>query len=137
MRIGHGIQLLLKNIGRTQTDSSKLPHQDPSYVHLLPACLVSKGSMVRNNVSISSLTVNAGMGVLWSEFVRELRWHWENLVIIPRTSLPRIQYNSCLIYQKLQMVRFPPQNCLLFQFLSCTQLCSLIIASNENTKYET
>ncbi len=44
------------------------------------------------------------MALVWLEFVKELRWHWEERVQIPAVATAQIDYNSCLLYQKLQMV---------------------------------
>lgn len=42
---------------------------------------------------------------LWSEFVLEVRWHWDNLRQIPRVaSADCPDMGACLIYQKLQMI---------------------------------
>lgn len=43
---------------------------------------------------------------VWSEFVKELRWHWERRQPLPRTPHADIQFStSCLFYQKLILVR--------------------------------
>jgi len=51
-------------------------------------------------IAFSSL----GMALVWFEFVKELRWHWEERVPLPALPTNQIDYNSCLLYQKLQMV---------------------------------
>ena len=46
------------------------------------------------------------IGILWFEFVKELRWHWENKVPIPKVDVQlEINLQSNILYQKLQMVR--------------------------------
>lgn len=47
-----------------------------------------------------------GMALVWLEFVKELRWHWEERVQIPAVATSHIDYNSCLLYQKLQMLNY-------------------------------
>jgi len=44
------------------------------------------------------------LSLLWSEFVKEVRWHWENSILMPNVSFDFIDLNHCLIHQKLQMV---------------------------------
>ncbi|CAA6654711.1 unnamed protein product [Spirodela intermedia] len=45
------------------------------------------------------------IAVLWIEFVREVRWCWEESQPLPRTMTNgRIDLSSCLIHQKLQML---------------------------------
>ena len=43
--------------------------------------------------------------VLWIEFVKEVRWHWEHRVVFPGVEHEEIDLDSCLLHQKLQMVR--------------------------------
>jgi len=47
-----------------------------------------------------------GMALVWFEFVKELRWHWEERVPLPALPTNQIDYNSCLLYQKLQMLNY-------------------------------
>lgn len=45
------------------------------------------------------------IAVLWIDFVREIRWCWEESERLPRMkSTSSIDLSSCLIHQKLQMV---------------------------------
>ncbi|KAK7385566.1 hypothetical protein VNO78_31290 [Psophocarpus tetragonolobus] len=45
------------------------------------------------------------IAVLWIEFVREVRWCWEESQLIPRMPANgSIDLSTCLIYQKLQML---------------------------------
>lgn len=45
------------------------------------------------------------IAVLWIDFVREIRWCWEESERLPRMkSSSSIDLSSCLIHQKLQMV---------------------------------
>jgi hypothetical protein len=45
------------------------------------------------------------IAVLWIDFVREIRWCWEESESLPRLkSNSSIDLSSCLIHQKLQMV---------------------------------
>ena len=49
------------------------------------------------------------LSLLWSEFVKEVRWHWENSILMPNVSFDFIDLNHCLIHQKLQMVHSIPK----------------------------
>ncbi|XP_078435560.1 rab3 GTPase-activating protein catalytic protein isoform X2 [Wolffia australiana] len=45
------------------------------------------------------------IALLWIEFVREVRWYWEESQALPRTLAGRkIDLSACLIHQKLQML---------------------------------
>ncbi|XP_061353465.1 uncharacterized protein LOC133298227 [Gastrolobium bilobum] len=45
------------------------------------------------------------IAVLWLEFVREVRWYWEESQLLPRMPANgSIDLSTCLIYQKLQML---------------------------------
>jgi len=45
------------------------------------------------------------IAVLWIDFVREIRWYWEESERLPRMkSSSTIDLSYCLIHQKLQMV---------------------------------
>eukprot|EP01087_Luapelamoeba_hula_P009791 TRINITY_DN2558_c0_g1_i3.p1 TRINITY_DN2558_c0_g1~~TRINITY_DN2558_c0_g1_i3.p1 ORF type:complete len:868 (+),score=111.28 TRINITY_DN2558_c0_g1_i3:310-2913(+) len=46
------------------------------------------------------------IGLVWTEFVTEVKWHWENGVCLPRTTFPPISYNTALMYQKLQLLNY-------------------------------
>lgn len=49
--------------------------------------------------------INAAIATLWVEFVREVRWCWEEVQPLPRMPISSsIDLSSCLINQKLQMV---------------------------------
>ncbi|EGC37835.1 hypothetical protein DICPUDRAFT_149549 [Dictyostelium purpureum] len=59
--------------------------------------------------SLMCLNIQSLVGVLlfWSEFVDEIKWHWEHQILIPRTfSSSHISVNNCLIFQKLQMINY-------------------------------
>jgi len=45
-----------------------------------------------------------GMVRLWREFVSELRWFWEEGILLPRVGTDCPDHTCCLIYQKLQML---------------------------------
>jgi hypothetical protein len=54
---------------------------------------------------IKDLIVMPAIAVLWIDFVREIRWCWEESERLPRMkSSSTIDLSSCLIHQKLQMV---------------------------------
>jgi len=65
------------------------------------------------------------MALVWLEFVKELRWHWEERVQIPAVATAQIDYNSCLLYQKLQMVSTSSTT----TFLLHSSACRLLIRS--------
>lgn len=45
------------------------------------------------------------IAVLWIEFVREIRWYWEESQPLPKMQVNgSIDLSTCLIHQKLQMV---------------------------------
>lgn len=47
------------------------------------------------------------IAMLWIEFVREVRWCWEESQPLPKIQVnDTIDLSSCLIHQKLQMVSF-------------------------------
>ncbi|KAL6048071.1 Rab3 GTPase-activating protein catalytic subunit [Balamuthia mandrillaris] len=46
------------------------------------------------------------IAVVWNEFVKECRWHWDNLKFIPRIERQRMNYSTCLLYQKLQLINY-------------------------------
>ncbi|EGG20051.1 hypothetical protein DFA_07168 [Cavenderia fasciculata] len=49
----------------------------------------------------------ASILLFWTEFIGEIKWHWENSLLIPRTfTSSHINMNSCLIYQQLQMINY-------------------------------
>jgi Rab3 GTPase-activating protein catalytic subunit len=51
------------------------------------------------------LFVMSAIAVLWIDFVREIRWCWEESEQLPRMkSSSSIDLSACLIHQKLQMV---------------------------------
>ena len=51
------------------------------------------------------LIVMPAIAVLWIDFVREIRWYWEESERLPRMkSSSTIDLSYCLIHQKLQMV---------------------------------
>ena len=51
------------------------------------------------------LFVMSAIAVLWIDFVREIRWCWEESERLPRMkSTSSIDLSACLIHQKLQMV---------------------------------
>ncbi|KYQ92125.1 hypothetical protein DLAC_06966 [Tieghemostelium lacteum] len=55
-------------------------------------------------LSIQSL---AGIIMVWNDFIHEIKWHWENLKVIPKTfSSAQMNANNCLIFQKLQMINY-------------------------------
>lgn len=56
------------------------------------------------------------IAVLWIDFVREIRWCWEESERLPRMRISSsIDLSSCLIHQKLQMVhQYPPCGSILF-----------------------
>ncbi|EFA85604.1 hypothetical protein PPL_01387 [Heterostelium album PN500] len=48
-----------------------------------------------------------GVLVFWSEFVEEIKWHWEHSLPIPRTfNSDQINMNHTLVYQKMQMINY-------------------------------
>lgn len=56
------------------------------------------------------LHYHAAIAVLWIDFVREVRWCWDEGFRLPRVSVdgsPDLE--SCLLHQKLQMVMFCKQ----------------------------
>lgn len=56
----------------------------------------------------------SAIAVLWIDFVREIRWCWEESERLPRMkSTSSIDLSSCLIHQKLQMVHQYLFSCLL------------------------
>jgi hypothetical protein len=56
-------------------------------------------------LSIKDLVFMPAIAVLWIDFVREIRWCWEESERLPRMkSSSSIDLSSCLIHQKLQMV---------------------------------
>ncbi|KAF2076832.1 hypothetical protein CYY_001860 [Polysphondylium violaceum] len=58
---------------------------------------------------MSSLNIQSLLGIqlFWNEFIKEIKWHWSNLVLIPRTfSSAHINVHNCLIFQKLQMINY-------------------------------
>jgi Rab3 GTPase-activating protein catalytic subunit len=48
------------------------------------------------------------ISLLWQEFVKEIRWHWENQRTIAHIEIPTesIDFRRCLIQQKLQMIAY-------------------------------
>ena len=54
----------------------------------------------RNSVSASL----KGLAMLWSAFLKELRWHWENQVTIKCIGPGAPDFRFCLLHQKLQML---------------------------------
>lgn len=49
--------------------------------------------------------VYLAIAVLWIEFVREIRWHWEESQPLPKIPANgSVDLATCLINQKLQMV---------------------------------
>ena len=49
--------------------------------------------------------VMAAIAVLWIDFVREIRWCWEESERLPRMkTTSSIDLSACVIHQKLQMV---------------------------------
>jgi Rab3 GTPase-activating protein catalytic subunit len=45
------------------------------------------------------------IAVLWIDFVREIRWYWEESELLPRVSgNGTIDLSCCIVHQKLQMV---------------------------------
>jgi len=58
---------------------------------------------------MSCLNIQSLLGIqlFWNEFVKEIKWHWDNLILIPRTfSSSHINVHNCLIFQKLQMINY-------------------------------
>jgi hypothetical protein len=48
---------------------------------------------------------HAAIAVLWIEFVREVRWYWDEGRTLPRMSPnARPDLSTCLLHQKLQLV---------------------------------
>jgi two-component sensor histidine kinase len=49
--------------------------------------------------------VHAAIAVLWIEFVREVRWYWDEGRTLPRMSPnARPDLSTCLLHQKLQLL---------------------------------
>lgn len=44
------------------------------------------------------------MAMLWLEFLREIRWHWDNAVTIARLAHALPDFSCCIIHQKLQQI---------------------------------
>jgi hypothetical protein len=56
-------------------------------------------------ILMMELFVMSAISVLWIDFVREIRWCWEESERLPRMkSTSSIDLSACLIHQKLQMV---------------------------------
>ena len=84
----------------------------PDHIHL------ATDNSFAPSASIISLLVTYMMSldglsavcVLWEEFVKEIRWHWEQKPprLIPLVGLESntIDMRRCLIYQKLQMINY-------------------------------
>nr|XP_010921006.1 rab3 GTPase-activating protein catalytic subunit isoform X1 [Elaeis guineensis] len=59
---------------------------------------------------------------LWIEFVREVRWCWEESQPLPRMSInSNIDLSTCLIHQKLQMLAICIRKKNLFNHQNCTE----------------
>lgn len=66
----------------------------------------------------------AAIAVLWIDFVREVRWCWDEGFRLPRVSVDRTpDLESCILHQKLQMVIFCSQQAP--RWSSC--LCPFVI----------
>ncbi len=49
----------------------------------------------------------AGVALVWSEFVKELRFHWDHFEELPRTGLPSAEpHRYCKTFQRLQMLNW-------------------------------
>ena len=49
----------------------------------------------------------AGVALVWAEFVRELRFHWDHFEELPRTGLPGSEpHRFCKTFQRLQMLNW-------------------------------
>lgn len=67
---------------------------------------------------VASLGVSA-IALLWIEFVREVRWFWEESQTLPKMPVSSsIDLSTCLIHQKLQMV-------CVFLFITCYESLSM------------
>jgi Rab3 GTPase-activating protein catalytic subunit len=79
--------------------------------------------------------ISIAIYLIWKEFLREVRWHWENLIPIPRVPTETIDWSNCLIYQKLQMVNSPPH--LLFLLTTFAQQLNYCIRVNKQRNRST
>ena len=60
-----------------------------------------------SNICLLIFSWLSAISILWIEFVREVSWCWEELQPLPRiTPDDNIDFSTCLIHQKLQLVCF-------------------------------
>eukprot|EP01117_Protostelium_nocturnum_P015229 TRINITY_DN5880_c0_g1_i5.p1 TRINITY_DN5880_c0_g1~~TRINITY_DN5880_c0_g1_i5.p1 ORF type:complete len:829 (+),score=172.70 TRINITY_DN5880_c0_g1_i5:706-3192(+) len=52
-----------------------------------------------------------GLALFWKEFLKEVRWCWEQKISLPNVNSEQIDLRSCLIYQKLQLLNICILNC--------------------------
>ena len=74
-----------------------------------PPRSVVKSAPLNSLTSTMALTCSRmgstkGIFLLWSEYVRELRWHWDNAMPLPGLDASHPDTRHCLLHQKLQML---------------------------------
>lgn len=60
---------------------------------------------VLNLLRMGATTLAAG-ALLWENFTREIRRYWESATKIPRVDCEKIDLQSCLVFQKLQLLNY-------------------------------
>lgn len=58
--------------------------------------------------SVQLITFNSlsAIALVWDQFVKEVRWHWERSIFLPRTNFGEPATSSSLLYQKLQLINY-------------------------------
>ncbi|KAK2643403.1 hypothetical protein Ddye_025166 [Dipteronia dyeriana] len=84
-------------------DFSKGEHKSSRYIKGAPLeCLFAQFCL--HSIWFGNCNIRA-IAALWVEFVREIRWYWEESQSLPKMpSNGSIDLSTCLIYQKLQML---------------------------------
>ena len=96
-----------QNQNQNQNQNNQNQNQQTA---VLSGCKASPRGHLLSMLSVFLAVVHVqsglrGLATVWSEFVLEVRWHWENLKLIPRIDARDGPDMRCaLLHQKLQMI---------------------------------
>ncbi|GAM20974.1 hypothetical protein SAMD00019534_041490 [Acytostelium subglobosum LB1] len=114
----HEIDFVLRDLFFDKKDSNDPTHFNNihedilnSQPHPTKSTVIKRAPVDSLFFSFSFVCLNVqsliGILVFWSEFVEEIKWHWEHSLPIPRTlGSDKINMNNCLIFQKMQMINY-------------------------------